>query len=360
MSGLCEGLERLAGRFQGDEIRLRASHRQLREQAIHPNACMLYSDAQYRDRAAWNALDSRFSQVPEPFDDDLSLDWTPVWSLTERMFKYLPSELLYYSYPTSGEARYCLADSSGVAAGPTLEAAVVSGFLELVERDAVSLWWYNRLKRPPVDLDSFDEPYVHELRRHFLRQGREVWALDLTNDLEIPAFVVVSRLTGATPERIMFGFAAHFDPRRALLSALSEMTQVALSSTGLEDSQPHPIDDPTHRTWWQTASVDNQPYIKPTEQPARSCADFDLGWRDNAREDLERCEQLVTKLGLELLVLEQTRPDIGLPVAKVIVPGSDSTTPGSVPGRLYEAPVRLGWLDQPLHEDQLNPIPMFV
>jgi ribosomal protein S12 methylthiotransferase accessory factor len=30
------------------------------------------------------------------------------------------------------------------------------------------------------------------------------------------------------------------------------------------------------------------------------------------------------------------------------------------PGRLYDAPVRLGWLSQPLPESELNPIPMFL
>ncbi|PON13898.1 hypothetical protein C2W62_31920 [Candidatus Entotheonella serta] len=30
------------------------------------------------------------------------------------------------------------------------------------------------------------------------------------------------------------------------------------------------------------------------------------------------------------------------------------------PGRLYDVPVQLGWLLAPLHEDELNPISMFL
>ena len=69
---------------------------------------------------------------------------------------------------------------------------------------------------------------------------------------------------------------------------------------------------------------------------------------------------LVEGLGLEMLVLDQTRPDIGMPVVKVFVPGLRHFWARLAPGRLYEVPARLGWLPQPLAEEQLNPISMFI
>ena len=64
--------------------------------------------------------------------------------------------------------------------------------------------------------------------------------------------------------------------------------------------------------------------------------------------------------GLEMLVLDQTRADVGLPVVKVIVPGLRHFWARFAPGRLYDVPVQLGWLDQPLRETEFNPIPMFM
>jgi ribosomal protein S12 methylthiotransferase accessory factor len=61
-----------------------------------------------------------------------------------------------------------------------------------------------------------------------------------------------------------------------------------------------------------------------------------------------------------MLVLDQTRPEIGLPVVKVIVPGLRHFWRRLGPGRLYDVPVKLGWLPAPLSEEQLNPIPMFL
>ena len=63
---------------------------------------------------------------------------------------------------------------------------------------------------------------------------------------------------------------------------------------------------------------------------------------------------------MQMLVLDQTRPDIELPVVKVIVPGLRHFWARFGPGRLYDVPVELGWLDRPIPEHALNPIPMFL
>jgi ribosomal protein S12 methylthiotransferase accessory factor YcaO len=63
---------------------------------------------------------------------------------------------------------------------------------------------------------------------------------------------------------------------------------------------------------------------------------------------------------MEMLVLDQTRPDIGLPVVKVIVPGLRHFWTRFAPGRLYDVPVKMGWLERPLTEDELNPMAMML
>ena len=77
-------------------------------------------------------------------------------------------------------------------------------------------------------------------------------------------------------------------------------------------------------------------------------------------EAVEHCRKLVEARGMDMLVLDQTRPDIGLPVAKVFVPGLRHFWARFAPGRLYDVPVQLGWLDQPTPESELNPFPMFL
>jgi len=362
-SGLCEALERYSGIFRGDEPRTKpCCLRELGELAIHPNLCMQYSERQYREREHWNARDSLSLTVPEPFDEEQAIEWTPAWSLSRHQERYLPTAFCYYHYPMT--RRYCRACSNGNAAGNTREEAILQGFFELVERDAVALWWYNRVRRPAVDVDSFDEPYLRQLTKCLRdQQHRDLWVLDLTTDLRIPAFAALSRRLDRQPEEILFGFGAHCDARIALLRAVTELNQMLAWIWIDKDGKPlvqENLDDPETTEWLNTATLQNLPYLAPADGPRRIRSDFPECPTDDLRDDVLACQALVEQHGMEMLVLDQTRPDIGLPVVKVIVPGMRHFWPRYAPGRLYDAPVKLGWLPEPLREEDLNPISIFV
>jgi oxazoline/thiazoline synthase len=68
------------------------------------------------------------------------------------------------------------------------------------------------------------------------------------------------------------------------------------------------------------------------------------------------CVDLCKQAGLDFLVLDQSRPDIEVPVARVVVPGLRHFYRRFAPGRLYDVPVKLGWRDQPIAESELNPL----
>jgi ribosomal protein S12 methylthiotransferase accessory factor len=361
-SALCEGLERYSGVFRGDEPRRRARLRELGDAGVSLNDCLLFSERQYRERDARNASGSRFSFIPAPFDCEANIEWTPVWSLTRQEVRYLPTAFCYYDYPHSDDQVYCIACSNGNAAGNTLEEAILQGFLELIERDGVALWWYSRVRRPGVDLDSFGEPYLDCLRAFLGKHAREFWVLDLTGDLGIPVFASVCRRTDGPPEQIVMGFGAHLEPKVALLRAVTEMNQMLssplLKPEGKELGDPYA--DPNTAHWLKTATAANQPYLLPADGPPRTAGSYPRAWADDVTEDIRTCQAVVERAGMEMLVLDQTRREIGLPVAKVIVPGLRHFWARFAPGRLYDVPVRLGWLAQPLAEEELNPVPMFL
>jgi ribosomal protein S12 methylthiotransferase accessory factor len=82
--------------------------------------------------------------------------------------------------------------------------------MELVERDSIALWWYNRLKKPVADLSSFDEPYFQEIEARYKTLHRDLWVLDLTSDLNIPVFAAISRRNDREEENIIMGFRGTF------------------------------------------------------------------------------------------------------------------------------------------------------
>ena len=192
-SALMEAIERYSGIFQGDEIRtIRRFVDFPAGDAIHPNDVLLLSDAQYEHDTGSASCSAEGK--PRRFDSSIETEWSPVWSLRDERFKYLPTGLLYFFHEGPGTNQIS-ADSNGCAAGNTLEEAIIQGFLELVERDAYAIWWYNRSKRVEIDLDRLGDSYIRDLQTQFAAMGRGLWALDVTSDLGIPVVIAVAHWT---------------------------------------------------------------------------------------------------------------------------------------------------------------------
>ncbi|MDA0243333.1 MAG: TOMM precursor leader peptide-binding protein [Chloroflexi bacterium] len=350
LGALAESIERYAGLAQGDEPFIMARYGEL-EGAVHPHELLQFSERQYAERAQWNGRDTLFNYVPEPFDDQQPIAWSKVWEVGTARPRYIPTALAYYGR----EAVWGRADSNGCAAGGTLAEAFVQGFCELVERDSVALWWYNRVARPGVDLASFGQPYLEQMVAYHAQIGRELWVVDVTADLGVPTFAAVSRRT-ESPEQIIMGFGSHLSAGAAVLRAVAELNQLLPAVLGKQT-----INDPEAGAWWQEATLANQPYLAADPaRPLKTAADYLNLAGDDWLTDVETCVRLANGRGLTPLVLDQTRPDAPLKVVRVVVPGLRHFWARLGRGRLYDVPVALGWLGEATAEAALNPIPMFL
>jgi len=380
-SALCEAIERYSGACSGDEIRVRGRFIDFagEDAAIHPNEVQLFSDKQLDNAGSINAEGHPYNIVPPRFDPGAEIDWTPAWSFTQRRHRYLPTSMLYSMSPEQRGAADLIADSNGCAAGNTLEEAILQGFYELVERDAFAIWWYNGLSVPGVDLSSFDDGFLASATAYYDRYERELWMLDVTSDIGIPSFVALSRRPDAETEDIIYGAGAHADPRLAALRAICELNQCLtwLPRPGAggrpgrpgNPDKPGPsgppgrpmIDDPMALNWWKTARIADCSWLAPSpDAPHRNGAGYPVIETEDTRDDVEQCRALVEGRGMEFLVLDQTRPDIGMPVVRVIVPGMRHFWARFAPGRLYDVPVAMSLRKQPLAEADLNPAPVIA
>jgi ribosomal protein S12 methylthiotransferase accessory factor len=347
-SALMEAIERYSGIYQGDEIRAARRFTDFAPgEAIPPNDVMLFSDAQFQEGGAAAAA-GEHSHTPAPFDPSAEIDWSPVWSLRDRRFKYLPTGLLYFFYRGPGQIN---ADSNGCAAGNTRAEAVVQGFLELVERDAYGIWWYNRLQRPAVDLRRFEDSYIRDLQTQLGDVGRRLWVLDVTSDLKIPTFVAITHWMSNGQENIEFGSGAHFDARIALLRALTELNQfLSIGLMGGGKGEKTSLDGIT------PLRLQEHPFLVADGEAApHSGFDAEFG-RLDTHAQVAACVEVAKAQGLDFMVLDQTRPDIEVPVVRVVVPGMRHFYRRFAPGRLYDVPIKLGLRDRPMPEEELNKI----
>ncbi|MBV8187385.1 MAG: TOMM precursor leader peptide-binding protein [Alphaproteobacteria bacterium] len=365
-SCLAEAIERHLCGFTGREPRRRATWADVAAEAPHPYSFLHYSERQYDRREEWNKSNSGFNWVGERFDENRAIEWTPAWSLTHGKRRWLPTRYCYFNYYDQAaqadeeENKLCHGDSNGCASGSTVEEAILQGFLELVERDACALWWYNRVRRPAFDLEAIDSAFVRRVRAFCARTGRGLHVLDLTNDLAIPVAIAVS-YSQATGKGIALGLGAHFDAEIAIGRALAEMNQMlTLESEAGKLLEEHKLDGDNKAMvdWTLNHSLDTEPYCVPVGtvrsdlHPRPSISDL--------KEAVDLCNRRVAEKGFEMIVLDHSRPEIDFAAARVVVPGLRHFWARLRAGRLYDAPAALGWVESPLDEETVNPLPFFL
>jgi oxazoline/thiazoline synthase len=330
-----EAVERYCATWQGDEDVRRGKRHTVR--GIDPSSLLHFSEEQYRtrpevDRAVRHAPD----WVPHRFDSAWAVDWIEARGLLSRSGVRVPAAYAFMGYPLDERRRFCVADSNGVAAGESPNAALLSALLEVVERDAVAIWWYNRARRPGIDLRSPALAPVRKARAALQSEGLSVVLLDVTTDVRIPACVAVA--FGEAGEPVAMGSAA--DPSMAVAAhrALGELSQMWFWSHR-SDVAVGPSE------WFRGMSRLSDAYLVPKGTSKAS----------SVPGTLEGCVAAVRAAGLRAYWIDLTRSEIQIPVVRVVVPGMRHCWRRLGRGRLYDVPVRLGWRTGACPESELNP-----
>lgn len=239
--------------------------------------------------------------------------------------------------------------STGTAVRETLEAAARHAILELVERDAVAIWWYNRLPAPRLDPHFAAAALPEDLAAWLAGRRRQTWHLMIPTDLPAAAVVALSaRADGSHPA---IGAAAAPDPADAVRAATMEMLQGEISLITMEAAQraPNPPPPPPLYAWSSATNAFATPYL----------AGAGIA-RAPAPQNFAALEAYCAAAGITIVTVDLTRPELGVPVVKALSPQLRDWLPRFGPGRLYDVPVALGLRAAPLAEADLNPIPFVI
>ena len=210
--------------------------------------------------------------------------------------------------------------STGCAAAAALEDAVARGLLELIERDAASLWWHGGRSPTQLRRDSPEAAGAARITGE-LRQtdesGRRTRVVDITSDLAVPVMAALSHREDGTG--LAIGLAARLSPARAVGSALLELTQMELGLQ-LASSKREQIgeaaltaEDRRHLARAAASVADLAP-LAVHDMPRRHTA-LPVG-----SGLLQTIVGPMMQGGLDVWYVDVTRSDYGLVVAKVIAP----------------------------------------
>lgn len=346
-----EAVERYSIVMQGHEPVVVASWQQLRPEDRCPVELLRpYSESQYRNFRDWNRGEWGFPIILPPLELDELTEWSPARSLVDGRISFLPTQMVYFGSARRGRL-WWLGDTNGCAAGATVEAAVLSALLELIERDATAIWWYNRLRRPPVTPELLQALEARPWVRYLEKQNRPFWVLDLTTDIGIPVAAAISE--SKRGGRIALGFGCDPDPQAAVVRALRELSQ---KNDGTEKAQPEQFRRNTMQRafvkWSVAARADAERHLFP------DIASSPLKIVPTAGNTvLSQIVRRLSAVGCEPNALLLSRAEIGWPVVRVACPGLCHPWHRLKIARIRTAPVQMGLLDAPLEELQLNPVP---
>jgi ribosomal protein S12 methylthiotransferase accessory factor len=256
---------------------------------------------------------------------DAELSWHPAKRLTDRSGAetLLPADLCLRRPPDRREIEPPFPLSNGSAAGASWEAAALHGMLELIERDAASLWWRGGNRGgsipPQHEAHIMAEALLPRLRQNVT--GRRSWLLDITTDIGVPCVAAVS--CRANGFGFAFGLAARPTLMAAARSAILEMCQLELALAVVEAKVRERGEaalnkrDQGHRRRATMIDADRCPLLQPVAEHKQHLA---IEATDPGTV-LQFIGSRLGQLGIETFGLNLTRTQFAVPVARVIAPG---------------------------------------
>jgi ribosomal protein S12 methylthiotransferase accessory factor len=243
--------------------------------------------------------------------------------LTDGREVLLPADLCLRRPLDRQEVKPPFPLSAGSAAGRSWDAAALHGLLELIERDAASLWWQGGKRGqsiPPQDEANIAaEALLLQLRQGIL--ARRSWLLDITTDIGVPCVAAVSCM--ADGFGFAFGLAARPTLKVAARAAVLEMCQGELAHVVVEAKLRERgeaalnVRDRIHRRRATMLNADRCLLLQPGPERSRHLA---IGTTDPGAV-LRLIVDRLAQLGIEAFGLDLTRPHLAVPAARVITPG---------------------------------------
>ena len=273
---------------------------------------------------------------------DFSMLWVEGHDLISDSSIWVPLEIVHASSAIDGPPwSGCLsASTNGLASGNFLWEAISHGLCEVVERDATSLW--HQMDAPAqnarrIDLSSIHGCPARDMINRIAASGLDVAIWDTTTDVGIPAAQCM--IIDSTGEIGHSGVGAGCHPNGtvAALKAVIEAAQVRTTYIIGSREDIEPFD------YLASTLESRRRRCVELMRPQGKMRDFrDLG-RQNFSEPQVQVGWLIERLkqaGMEQIVaVNLTRPEYGIPVVRVIVPGLEGSDhhEGYTPGRRAKA-----------------------
>lgn len=305
------------------------------------------------------------------FSEKTKFGWIPAQSFLDSKERIVPAQLAFLFYET-GEGEPCIRQTTtnGAAAGSSWEMAAYNAICENIERDSLMIFWLNRLAPPKIDLSSITDQKTKDVLKQCRRYRINLTVFDITTDIDVPVFlgVVLDDTKGRCAVHV--SPRADLDSNAAIFHAIVDSLKVGVSknvsmdeidSANKKAPDLRTLDD--RRLFWA-----NPERLKDIEflfqgptypMPGNKFAAATYS------EKLAELKRIFETRQSEIYLVDVTAPvarESGLTVLMSIIPElyplylNEHFKYLGIK-RLYNAPVKMGYLKTPRKEEEMNPVP---
>lgn len=367
---LGEAIERYCTLFFDKDDMVRGTARELAPHAVDPKLIRYFSREQIEKDG--DRLKTSF------FTEDSVTYWVWGTSLTSGEPRLVPASQVYLNYKQDqDEVLPGRNASTGLAAGTTIEEAILTGLFEVVERDAFTIAWLQHHVGPRIVVDDPDMKRVLEERFYVGHPDVRLEFFDITLDIPIPSIFALMRRPAEYGPAQCVTSVSRLSMEDAVRKGMSELGQelpyLRFLRNQFDDWEPLP-------DFSDVVTFDHHftLYSKRPELAEKALAFCDAVEEEVALSelpdyrtgrplgDIEHCVAVLAEQGYEVIVVDITTEDVrelGWKVVRVLVPGlvplyGNHTRPYLGLSRLWDIPGKLGWAENGWDADAgLNPYP---
>lgn len=271
---------------------------------------------------------ARLPQVPgSRYSPALRMHWIEGLDLMTGRSVLVPHELVHadYTHPVPPGHGCFPSSTNGLASGGHLLEAICYGICEVIERDAISIWYQRAPEfraRSRIDPSTIAGSAACTLWARLEGGGLDVAVWDATSDTGVATFHCLIVEPAGQAGHIGLGSGSHPDRSEALARALSEAAQTRLNYiTGARDDLSFDEFLPRGRQAKARAAAG----LLELGPPRRDFAAVASRGHPTFRDDLEWLLERLAMVSIsEVAVVDLSRNALGIAVVRVVIPGLEA------------------------------------
>ena len=253
--------------------------------------------------------------------EEMQLEWSIAKDIISDEEFYIPTNAIYHPYLHDNQVQSLFkSNTNGLASGNVLEEAILHGMLEVIERDAWSIFELTHKNYAQIDLDSIESETVNDILEKFESEGIKIKLMDFTADVKIPTIAASADDTVTKDAGLLtLGMGTHLDPEVAILRALTEVAQSrATQINGAREDTVRA--DFAREAGYERMKRINKFYFRDEEEKIK-LSDIENKSTSSITKDIEIVKNELMDNDIDkILYVDLTRPELDVSVVRVIIP----------------------------------------